>query len=66
MKRGNYGNAARRRGIRTALILMLAVIITNLIIPLSLLLAKSVDFQPFWAGFAKVLSAKTSKTALIN
>ncbi len=65
-KYDNYESAGRKRVIRIALLILLAVITVNLVIPISLLLAKSVDFAPFWAGYRKVLGSGTFKTALWN
>lgn len=62
----NFESAGRKRVIRIALLILLAVITVNLVIPISLLLAKSVDFVPFWAGYRKVLGSGTFKTALWN
>ena len=48
------------------LVLLIAVICVNLIIPLATLLVKSVDYQPFYQGFVQTLTSKTTQEALVN
>ena len=57
---------AKKRLTLLVLCLLTAVVLINLILPLFALFSKSVDFEPFWSGFAKTLSGSTTKTAIIN
>ncbi len=66
MKKNKTTLTAGRRNTALVLLLLIAVIMTNLILPLLLLLYGSVDYEPFYSGFVKVLSSASTKTALIN
>ena len=59
-------NVWRRRTSTLCLILLILIVCTNLIVPMLTLLGKSVDFTPFYAGFAEVLGSSTTKQALRN
>lgn len=48
------------------LVLLLAVIVINLILPLIALMGKAFDFSPVWQGFANAFSGKSARTALKN
>ena len=59
-------NVWRRRTSTLCLILLILIVCTNLIVPMLTLLGKSVDFSPFYAGFAEVLGSSITKQALRN
>lgn len=59
-------NVWRRRTSTLCLILLILIVCTNLIVPMLTLLGKSVDFTPFYAGFAEVLGSSITKQALRN
>lgn len=48
------------------LVLLIAVICVNLILPMLTLLIKATSFEPFYQGFVNTLSNKTTKTAIWN
>lgn len=48
------------------LVLLIAVVCINLILPMATLLVKSTSFEPFYQGFVDTLSNKTTKTAIWN
>lgn len=67
MKNGYSAEKAMKRRVTVlALCLLLAIVTINLALPLFALLKKSVDFAPFWSGFAKTLSGKTTREAIRN
>lgn len=45
---------------------LIAIVLMNLVLPLLALLAKSVDYTPFYKGFATVLSSSTTRSAIFN
>ena len=49
-----------------ALFLLITVVVANLILPLLTLLAKSVEYEPFYQGFADILGSNSTRTALVN
>ena len=59
----------RRTGSRMILLPLLllgAFALVNLVLPLCALLGRSVDYEPFWGGFARVLSGTTARQAVFN
>ena len=59
-------NVWRRRSSTLCLVLLILIVCTNLIVPMLMLLRRSVDFTPFYAGFAQVIGSSTTKQALLN
>ena len=55
-----------RTGTALTLTLLVAVICVNMILPMLTLLAKSVDYEPFYRGFVTTLSSRATKQALWN
>ncbi|MGM9638951.1 MAG: ABC transporter permease subunit [Butyricicoccaceae bacterium] len=54
------------RMILLPLLLMGAFALINLVLPLCTLLGRSVDYEPFWAGFARILRGATARQAVFN
>ena len=59
-------NVWRRRSSTLCLVLLILIVCTNLIVPMLMLLRRSVDVTPFYAGFAQVIGSSTTKQALLN
>ena len=59
-------NSSNQRKPYFLLTVLIAIVLVNLVLPLLTLLAKSVDFDPFYEGFVSVLSSSATRTAIVN
>lgn len=48
------------------IVLLIAIIMMNLILPLSMLLIKAVDYDPFYKGIVQILSSSVTQEAFFN
>ena len=63
---GKHTLAGGRSRAALVLLFLTAIVMMNLILPLMMLLAESVDYEPFYSGFVKLLTNKSTLLALWN